>query len=186
MGESAVGIIRISGPGALAIAARVLKTRAPIAGFPSHTLRRVTVVDPATGDQVDEALCAIMRAPRSYTGEDVVELSCHGSPALLRMVMRRLIAAGARLAEPGEFTRRAFVNGRLDLAQAEAVALLIGARTERAVTLAARALTGGLSARVRAQREELLDLLAGLEVTLDFPEEHAGTDVEKEIGRAHV
>jgi tRNA modification GTPase len=179
MGESAVGIIRVSGPGAIDTVARVLKTRAPLESFPSHTLRRVAVVDPATGERVDEALCAVMRAPRSYTGEDVVELSCHGSPALLRMVTRWLIEAGARLAEPGEFTRRAFVNDRLDLAQAEAVALLIGARTERAVALAARALAGGLSGRVRALREALLDLVAGLEVTLDFPDEHVGIDVEK-------
>lgn len=136
-------------------------------------------MDPATGERVDQALCVVMRAPRSATGEDVVELSCHGSPALLRMVTRWLIAGGARLAEPGEFTRRAFLNGRLDLAQAEAVALLIGARSERAVALAARALAGGLSERARALREDLLDLVAGLEVTLDFPEEHAGLDVEK-------
>jgi tRNA modification GTPase len=179
MGESAIGVIRVSGPAALAVVAPVLKSSAPLEDFPSHTLRRVTVVVPATGERVDQALCVVMRAPRSATGEDVVELSCHGSPALLRMVTRWLIAGGARLAEPGEFTRRAFLNGRLDLAQAEAVALLISARTERAVALAARALAGGLSERARALREDLLDLVAGLEVTLDFPEEHAGLDVDK-------
>ncbi|MEK7386737.1 MAG: tRNA uridine-5-carboxymethylaminomethyl(34) synthesis GTPase MnmE, partial [candidate division NC10 bacterium] len=179
MGESAIGVIRVSGPAALAVVTPVLKSSVPLEDFPSHTLRRVAVVDLATGERVDQALCVVMRAPRSATGEDVVELSCHGSPALLRMVTRWLIAGGARLAEPGEFTRRAFLNGRLDLAQAEAVALLISARTERAVALAARALAGGLSERARALREDLLDLVAGLEVTLDFPEEHAGLDVEK-------
>ena len=179
MGESAIGIIRISGPAALATAARILKPPARLDEVSSHKLRRIAVVDPATGERVDQALCAVMRAPGSYTGEDVVELSCHGSPPLLRMVTRWLIEAGARLAEPGEFTRRAFLNGRLDLAQAEAVALLIGARTERAVALAARALAGGLADLVRAQREDLLDLVAGLEVTLDFPDEHVGIDVEK-------
>src|SRR6059036_3860552 len=117
-----------------------------------------------------------MRAPRSYTGEDVVELSCHGSPALLRMVTRWIVAGGARLAAPGEFTRRAFLNGRLDLAQAEAVALLISARTARAVTLAARALAGGLSDQVRGVWSALVDLIAGLEVALDFPEEQIGHD----------
>lgn len=179
MGESAIGVIRVSGPVALAVVTPVLKSSVPLDEFPSHTLRRGTVVVPATGERVDQALCVVMRTPRSATGEDIVELSCHGSPALLRMVTRWLIAGGARLGEPGEFTRRAFLNGRLDLAQAEAVALLISARTERAVALAARALAGGLSERARALREDLLDLVAGLEVTLDFPEEHAGLDVEK-------
>ena len=117
-----------------------------------------------------------MRAPRSYTGEDVVELSCHGSPALLRAVLQRLVEHGARLAEPGEFTRRAFLNGRLDLAQAEAVALLISARTERAVKLAARSVAGELGRRLHALRDRLLDLVAGLEVTLDFPEDGVGIE----------
>ena len=125
-----------------------------------------------------------MRAPRSYTGEDVVELSCHGSPALLRMVTLWIVAGGARLAVPGEFTRRAFLNGRVDLAQAEAVALMIGARTDRAIALAARALAGGLSDQVRALRDALVDVIAGLEVTLDFPEERVGHDVG--VARAMV
>jgi tRNA modification GTPase len=182
MGASAIGLVRVSGPEAVATVAGILKASSALDAFPSHALRRVTVVDPHTGARLDEALCAVMRAPRSYTGEDVVELSCHGSPALLSLVVRRLVAAGARLAEPGEFTRRAFLNGRLDLAQAEAVALMIGARTERALALAARALAGGLSAEVRALREDLLALVAGLEVRLDFPEERVGVDVDKARG----
>src|SRR5262245_43087806 len=109
-----------------------------------------------------------MRGPRSYTGEDVVELSCHGSPALLRLVIRLIIEQGARLAEPGEFTRRAFLNGRIGLAEVEAVALLIGARTERAVALAARALTGGLAMPLRGLYDALVDVIAGQEVALDF------------------
>jgi len=183
MGESAVGLIRVSGRDALATTAPLIRSADPLAAFPSHRLRRVSVIDPRTGDRLDEALCVVMRAPRSYTGEDVVELSCHGSPALLRAVTERLIAAGARLAEPGEFTRRAFLNGRMDLAQAEAVALLIGARTERAVALAARAMAGELSRRVSTLREALLDLIAGLEVTLDFPEEQVGLDIGKAAAR---
>jgi tRNA modification GTPase len=118
-----------------------------------------------------------MRAPHSYTGEDVVELSCHGSPALLRMILLWLVAGGARLAAPGEFTRRAFLNGRLDLAQAEAVALMIGARTDRAVALAARSLEGAFSDQVRGFQARLIDVIAGLEVTLDFPEEGVGHDI---------
>jgi len=116
-----------------------------LVALPPRVLRRVALVDPRSGDLLDDALCVVLRAPASYTGEDTVELSCHGSPALLQLVIERIIDAGARLAAPGEFTRRAFLNGRLDLAQAEAVALLIGARTERAVALAARAVAGALS-----------------------------------------
>lgn len=184
MGESAIGVVRVSGPDAVATVAPLLKTSLPLAQFPSHALRRVGVVDVKTGEQVDDALCVVMRAPRSYTGEDVVELSCHGAPALLRMITLWIVTAGARLAAPGEFTRRAFLNGRLDLAQAEAVALMIGARTDRAVALAARALVGGLSAAIRDVRNVLVDLNAGLEVALDFPEERVGHDVD--AARARV
>ena len=172
-------MIRVSGPDAIAIVAPLLRSAIPLAAFPSHALRRVGVVDAKSGERVDEALCAVMLAPRSYTGEDVVELSCHGSPALLRMVTQWIAGGGARLATPGEFTRRAFLNGRIDLAQAEAVALMIGARTERAVALAARALAGGLADRVRAVRDALVDVIAGLEVELDFPEERIGHDPDR-------
>jgi tRNA modification GTPase len=166
----------LSGPQAVAIAATIVRGRTPLDALPSHTQRHVVIADPVSGERLDDALCAIMRAPRSYTGEDVVELSCHGSPPLLRIVIERLCARGARLASPGEFTRRAFLNGRLDLAQAEAVALLIGARTERAVALAARGVAGELGRTLRALRERLLDLIAGLEVALDFPEDGVGVD----------
>ena len=168
----------MSGPDAVATVAPLLDTALPLGAFPSHALRRVGVVDPKSAERVDTALCAVMRAPRSYTGEDVVELSCHGSPALLRLILLWLVAGGARVAAPGEFTRRAFLNGRLDLAQAEAVALMIGARTDRAVALAARALGGGLSERVRGLQARLVEVIAGFEVTLDFPEEDVSHDVE--------
>jgi len=166
----------LSGPRATAIAAAVVHGRTPLCEQPSHTQRLTVVVDPTTGERLDDALCVVMRAPRSYTGEDVVEISCHGSPALLRALLQILVAHGARLAEPGEFTRRAFLNGRLELAQAEAVALLISARTERAVKLAARGVAGELGRRLHALRDRLLDLVAGLEVTLDFPEDGVGTE----------
>ena len=139
-----------------------------------RVLHRVRVVDPQTGAQLDDALVAFMPGPDSYTGEDVVELSCHGSPVMLAEIVSKLVAGRARLAAPGEFTRRAYLNGRLDLVQAEAVALLIGARTERAARLAVRQVDGALSREVRALRELLLDLVAGLEVSLDFPEDEVG------------
>jgi len=171
-------VIRVSGPDAIAIVAPLLRSSQPLAAFPSHALRRVGIVDAKSGERVDEALCAVMFAPHSYTGDNVVELSCHGSPTLLRLVTRWIVAGGARLAEPGEFTRRAFLNGRVDLAQAEAVALMIGARTERAVALAARALAGGLADQARAWRDTLVALIAGLEVVLDFPDERIGYNPE--------
>ena len=171
-------MIRVSGPDAIAIVAPLLRSPQPLAAFPSHVLRRVGIVNAKSGERVDEALCAVMFAPRSYTGDDVVELSCHGSPALLRLVTRWIVGGGARLAEPGEFTRRAFLNGRVDLVQAEAVALMIGARTERAVALAARALAGGLADQARAWRDTLVALIAGLEVVLDFPDERISHDPE--------
>lgn len=181
VGESAVGVVRLSGVDAIPVAALVVRTSTPLAAFPSHTLHRVTIVDPDGGEALDDALCTVMRAPRSYTGEDVVEISCHGSPALLRTIVERLRARGARIAEPGEFTRRAFLNGRLDLARAEAVALLISARTERAVKLAARTLTGGLSERLERLRDAALSVVAGLEVTLDFPEDGVGLATEAAV-----
>jgi tRNA modification GTPase len=168
----------VSGPDAIAIVGPLLRSAVPLGTFPSHVLRRVGIVDAKNGERLDEALCAVMLAPRSHTGEDVVELSCHGSPALLKMVTQWIVAGGARLATPGEFTRRAFLNGRIDLAQAEAVALLIGARTDRAVALAARALAGGLADRVRTWRDALVEVIAGLEVVLDFPDERLVNDPE--------
>ncbi len=168
----------MSGPDAIAIVGPLLRSAVPLAAFPSHVLRRVGLVDAKSSERVDSALCAVMLAPRSYTGEDVVELSCHGSPALLRLVTQWIVAGGARLAAPGEFTRRAFLNGRLDLAQAEAVTLMIGARTDRAVALAARALAGGLADQARIWRDTLVETVAGLEVVLDFPDERIGHDPE--------
>ena len=175
-GAGAIGVIRVSGPLARecvwpllrAVGGREIEAARP------RALHRVRVVDPQTGAQLDDALVAIMPGPDSYTGEDVVELSCHGSPVMLAEIVRKLVAGRARLAAPGEFTRRAYLNGRLDLVQAEAVALLIGARTERAARLAVRQVDGALSREVRALRELLLDLVAGLEVSLDFPEDGVG------------
>jgi tRNA modification GTPase len=170
-GASALGVVRLSGPDAVPIAGALLRARSALESQSSHTIRKVHLVNHYAGTLIDEAMCVVMRAPRSPTGEDVVELSCHGGPALLAMVVAELCRAGARLAMPGEFTRRAFVNGRVDLARAEAVALLISARTERAVTLAARALEGGLGRQIEALREALVDLIARLEVGLDFPDD---------------
>jgi tRNA modification GTPase len=175
-GTGAIGVIRISGPAAVSAASTVLRLdRAQtLEAATPRVLHRAMVIDQASGEVLDVALVVKMPGPRSYTGEDVVEISCHGNPVLLGEVVRRLLIEGVRLAEPGEFTQRAYLNGRLDLLQAEAVAALIGARTERAVRLAARQLRGPLSEEIAVIRERLLDLVAGLEVELDFPEEDVG------------
>ncbi len=173
-GESAVAIVRISGPEAIRIVAPLVRSAGSLLRARSHQMRRVTLVDPRSRLTIDEALCTVMRAPRSYTGEDTVELSCHGSPALVRLILERLLEQGARMADPGEFTRRAFLNGRIDLAQAEAVALMISARSERGVALAARGIGGELSRRLHGLRSRLLDVVASLEVTLDFPDDTLG------------
>jgi len=184
-----VAVVRIGGPEALRIAAPLIRSERSLALTRSHQMRRVTLVDPRNHRPIDEALCTVMRAPHSYTGDDTVELSCHGSPALVRLVLERLVEQGARLAEPGEFTRRAFLNGRLDLAQAEAVALLISARSERGVALAARGIGGELSRRLADLRSRLLDVIASLEATLDFPDDAPEADqavISREIKYLYV
>ena len=175
-GTGAIGVIRISGPRAVPLTSTLVRLARPdgLEAARSRTVHRATIIDPLTGEELDVALVVKMLAPRSYTGEDVVELSCHGNPLLLGEVIRLLLHGGARLAEPGEFTRRAYLNGRLGLLQAEAVGELISARTDRAVHLAARQLRGGLASAIATIRDRLLDLVAGLEVELDFPEDEVG------------
>lgn len=175
-GVGAIGLIRVSGARTREVVAPLLRLASgkDVGCAEPRVLHRVRVVDPVTGERIDDGLAVFMPRPRSYTGEDVVEISCHGNPVVLAEVINSLTHAGARLAEPGEFTRRAFLNGRIDLIQAEAVALLIGARTERATRLAARQLEGALSRDVAELREALVDVLAGLEVTLDFPDDAVG------------
>ena len=175
-GEAALGIVRVSGPRALAVAGAVFQGAAgcPLADAPSHTVQYGWVVDLATREPVDEVLATVMRAPRSYTREDVVEFSGHGGAVAVRRVLDAVLAAGARPAEPCEFTKRAFLSGRLDLAQAEAVLQLIRATHDAAHTATLEQLRGGLSAAIRRLRERLLAVQAHLEVSVDFPgEEHA-------------
>ena len=176
VGEASLGVVRLSGPRAVAIADQIFRRAGGgrLADAATHTVQYGWVIDPATSADLDEALATVMRAPKSYTREDVVELSGHGGAVTVRRVLAAALAAGARLAEPGEFTKRAFLNGRIDLAQAEAVLQLIRAGHDGASTAALQQLRGGLSARFRALRERVLTTLAHLEVHIDFPgEEHA-------------
>ena len=142
VGEGGVGIVRVSGPDSPAIARRIVK-RAADGDLQSHRFYYGVVAEPETGETVDEAMVVLMRAPRSYTREDVLEIQCHGGYLVTRRVLEMVLRCGARLAEPGEFTKRAFLNGRLDLVQAEAVIDVIRSKTETALSLAQQLSSGG-------------------------------------------
>lgn len=179
-GEGGIGIVRISGPRALNIGLSVFRF-ARLRGKPkSHYLYYGHVVDPGTGEVVDEALFSYMAAPRTYTREDVVEINCHGGILPLGKTLGLVLAAGARAAQPGEFTQRAFLNGRLDLAQAEAVIQLIRAKTETALKLGIGQLKGNLSREIMAIRKRLLAVLAHIEAAVDFPEHQDVEDMARE------
>jgi tRNA modification GTPase len=173
-GEGGVGIVRLSGPCSVEILGSVFRGKRTINRMESHHLYHGHLLD-GSGSLVDEVLAVIMRGPRSYTGEDVVEVHCHGGTQIQRCVLDLFLATGARMALPGEFTQRAFLNGRLDLAQAEAVVSLIGARSERASRVALAQLDGTLSQRVYQYSSRLKDSLALLEAHIDFPDDEVGT-----------
>ncbi|KAL6596156.1 hypothetical protein ACP70R_047520 [Stipagrostis hirtigluma subsp. patula] len=172
-GPAAVGIVRLSGPDAVAVAGRVFRParRAPAPWRPrSHFVEYGLALD-AEGNVIDEVLAVPMLAPRSYTREDVVELQCHGNDLCLRRVLRACLEAGARLADPGEFTLRAFLNGRLDLAQAENVSRLISAKSAAAADSALAGIQGGFSTLVKSLRSRCIELLTEIEARLDFEDE---------------
>jgi len=171
LGEGGIGVVRLSGRDSIGIADRIFRGEKNLRQLPSHRVNYGEIIDPRTGEVVDEVLVAVFRSPRSYTAEDMVEISCHGGGLVLRKVLEQALKCGARLAEPGEFTLRAFVNGRIDLSQAEAVAELIRAKTDRGLKLALKHLKGDLSEKIRSYREKLIDILARLEVEIDFSDE---------------
>ncbi len=170
-GTGGIGIIRISGPQSLEIATRFFHPYRASPPFESHRLYAGVVIDPHTGNVLDEILFSYMAKPHSYTREDVVEMNCHGGLLVLREILSLLLSQGARLAEPGEFTKRAFLNGRLDLTQAEAVADLIESKTTAGLRCASTQLQGALSRELEKIRDGLLDILSELEAAIDFPEE---------------
>lgn len=191
LGEGSVAIIRVSGPESIAVVDKIFKSKKKLKEQATHTLTYGHIVDPESNDVVDEVLVALMRAPRSYTKEDVVEIHCHGGIIAVQRVFHLVLQKGARLAEPGEFTKRAFLNGRIDLAQAEAVIDLIRSKTDKAQKLAMRQVEGFLSREIRQLRQRLVELLAHVEVTIDYPEhdvedvttQHIITEGEKTIER---
>jgi tRNA modification GTPase len=169
-GPGAIAILRVSGNLCRAVAQRVFRGSVPVQAWRSHHLYHGRLLD-GDGTPIDAGLAVLMRAPRSYTGEDVLELHGHGSPLVMRRILTHVLACGARLAEPGEFTKRAFLNGRIDLPQAEAVIDLIRARSSAGAALAAAQLDGRLSEALADIRERLLHLKALLEALIDFSEE---------------
>jgi tRNA modification GTPase len=190
-GEGGIGVVRISGTDAATIATRVFRRpgrrTTPLALDPaeSHRLHYGRIVDPSTGDLIDEVLLGWMAGPHTYTKEDTVEISCHGGPLPLQETLRVVLANGARQAEPGEFTLRAFLHGRLDLAQAEAVLNVIGARTAESLRLAVSDLAGDLTRRLAPANAALVSLLAYLDASADFPDDEIDTaDVDQGLQSA--
>ncbi len=183
VGEAGLAVIRISGPQALAVADRCFASAGKSALKPSeaatHTIHFGHIV--AEGRNVDEVLLSVMRAPRTFTREDGVEITCHGGILPAKMVLDAVLRNGARLAEPGEFTRRAFLNGRIDLAQAEAVADLIHSRTELALRAANEQLAGKLSHRINHLRDQLMLVLSHVEAHIDFPEEDIAPETRSQL-----
>src|SRR5258708_17651071 len=183
LGEGGIAVVRLSGPRALLIADQSFEPVGKSSRKPSeaatHTIHYGKVVH--KGKVVDEVLLAVMRAPRTFTREDVVEITCHGGILPAKLVLDTVLENGARLAEPGEFTRRAFLNGRIDLAQAEAVADLIHSRTELALAAANEQLAGKLSQRINELRDDLMKTLAHVEAHIDFPDEDISPDTKAQL-----
>lgn len=172
MGEGAIAIVRISGDEAVEIADRLFRSPSgkQLVDAASHTIHYGHLMDPATDEVVEEIMVTLMKAPKTFTREDVIELNCHGGLVSVNRVLRLVLQYGARLAEPGEFTKRAFLNGRIDLSQSEAVMDLIRAKTDRAMNVALNQMDGKLSRLIGELRQALLETLAQVEVNIDYPE----------------
>lgn len=170
-GEGAISIVRLSGDQAVQIADKVYQSGSKsLMEVPSHTIHYGHIIDPKSEQIIDEVMVSVMKAPKTFTREDVVEINCHGGIVVVNQLLQLVLREGARLAEPGEFTKRAFLNGRVDLSQAEAVMDLIRAKTDRAMNLALNQLDGNLSHLIRTLRQEILETLAQVEVNIDYPE----------------
>src|SRR5215467_5561249 len=182
LGVGGIGVVRVSGPAAVSMAQRVFvrPSGLPLTHLESHRVYYGFVVD-SQSERVDEALLCLMRRPHSYTREDVAEISCHGGVLTTQRVLETVLAQGARVAAPGEFTKRAFLNGRLDLTQAEAVIDVIHSRTDLALRAANQQLAGDLGARINSLRDGLMLVLAHIEAHLDFPDEDIAPDTRENL-----
>lgn len=170
MGEGAIAIVRLSGSEAVDIADKLYKGLKPLRDVESHTIHYGHLIDPDTDEVAEEVMVSVMRGPRTFTREDIVEINCHGGLVSVNRVLELVLRSGARLAEPGEFTKRAFLNGRIDLSQAEGVIDLIRAKTDRAMNVALNQMEGRLSTLISKLRQQLLETVAHVEVNIDYPE----------------
>ncbi|WP_058300980.1 tRNA uridine-5-carboxymethylaminomethyl(34) synthesis GTPase MnmE [Gorillibacterium timonense] len=193
LGEGGIAVIRVSGPEAVEQADRLFRPADKLKNAASHTVHYGHIADPLTGETVEEVLVTVMLAPRSFTMENVVEIGCHGGLVSVKRVLDLLLAGGVRLAEPGEFTKRAFLNGRIDLTQAEAVIDVIRAKSDKAHKVALKQVEGSLSQKVKKLRQQLVEVMAHLEVNIDYPEHDVeelttafirdkGTDAIRQVG----
>ena len=172
LGEGAIGIVRLSGDEAFSIAEKIVRLPKgkTVESLASHTINYGNVVDPATNEKIEEIMLVKMVGPRTYTTEDVIEINCHGGIVTIQKVLALCLEHGARMAEPGEFTKRAFLNGRIDLTQAEAVIDFIKSKTDEASQIANNQMQGRLSTLIKRLRAEILDILTVVEVNIDYPE----------------
>ncbi|HDP1957658.1 TPA: tRNA uridine-5-carboxymethylaminomethyl(34) synthesis GTPase MnmE [Staphylococcus aureus] len=170
MGEGAIGIVRLSGPQAVEIADKLYKGKHLLNDVPSHTINYGHIIDPESKEVVEEVMVSVLRAPKTFTREDIIEINCHGGILTINRVLELTMTYGAKMAEPGEFTKRAFLNGRIDLSQAEAVMDFIRSKTDRASKVAMNQIEGRLSDLIKKQRQSILEILAQVEVNIDYPE----------------
>lgn len=170
MGEGAIGIVRLSGPEAVEIGDKLYKGKKKLKDVPSHTINYGHIIDPETDEVVEEVMISVLRAPKTFTREDIIEINCHGGILTINRILELTMTHGARMAEPGEYTKRAFLNGRIDLSQAEAVMDFIRSKTDRASKVAMNQIEGRLSDLIKRQRQSILEILAQVEVNIDYPE----------------
>ena len=180
MGEGAIGIVRLSGPQAIEIGDILYKGKKKLSEVETHTINYGHIIDPETNETVEEVMVSVLRAPKTFTREDIIEINCHGGILTINRILELTMPYGARMAEPGEYTKRAFLNGRIDLSQAEAVMDFIRSKTDRASKVAMNQIEGRLSDLIKKQRQSILEILAQVEVNIDYPEyddvEDATTD----------
>ena len=180
IGEGGISIVRMSGEDAVKIANQVFKG-GNLTKAASHTIHYGHIIDPTNKEVIDEVMVSVMLAPKTFTRENIVEINCHGGIVVTNRILQLLLKTGARMADPGEFTKRAFVNGRIDLTQAESVMDVVRAKTDRARQVAEKQLEGGLLEKIQGMRQEILNVLANVEVNIDYPEYDADTVTAKQM-----
>lgn len=183
IGQAGIGIVRLSGPRAREIAEKIFRPKRPTKRLQSHRLYLGYLIDPSSEQMIDEVLLSFMKAPHSYTREDVAEINSHSGYLLLSTILQIVLSEGARLAKPGEFTFRAFINGRIDLTQAEAIVDLINSKSERGLQLASEQIRGEFRAEIEGLRKKVVEILAHTEVAIDFPEEEYGDISREEVAQ---